>query len=294
MPRIERLPGDVETWQVDDVQFVRQFADGSRSDRFLIQKKQPIIDLYADLCEQFQGSRIVELGIFAGGSTAMITLLAAPEKLVACDISTEPVAVLTEFIERKGLSDVVRPYYGVDQGDRGRLIQIVETELGDAPLDLVIDDASHTWLRTVASFEVLFPRLRPGGVFVIEDWPAQYLMAEAITAAQADPASATHAQLRAHYEEAVRRGDPPRPPLARLGAELLLASVVSSDVIAEVRANRYWLAITRGPASLGDGPLDLAALYTDHFGWFVEADDDQWLRRLWEPRSSPLSGDPSS
>ena len=38
------------------------------------------------------------------------------------------------------------------------------------PLDLVIDDASHLYGPTMASFEVLFPRLRPGGLYVIEDW----------------------------------------------------------------------------------------------------------------------------
>ena len=37
-------------------------------------------------------------------------------------------------------------------------------------LDLVVDDASHAYEETKTSFEVLFPLLRPGGIYVIEDW----------------------------------------------------------------------------------------------------------------------------
>ena len=47
--------------------------------------------------------------------------------------------------------------------------QIVLGELADE-LDLVVDDASHTYEETRASFEFLFPLLSPGGIYVIEDW----------------------------------------------------------------------------------------------------------------------------
>jgi hypothetical protein len=37
-------------------------------------------------------------------------------------------------------------------------------------VDLVVDDASHTYEATKTSFEILFPLLRPGGIYIIEDW----------------------------------------------------------------------------------------------------------------------------
>jgi hypothetical protein len=40
----------------------------------------------------------------------------------------------------------------------------------DRPLDLVIDDASHLYEATKASFEILFPLIEPGGLYIIEDW----------------------------------------------------------------------------------------------------------------------------
>lgn len=40
----------------------------------------------------------------------------------------------------------------------------------DAGLDLVVDDASHMLSETLSSFEQFFPLLRPGGLYIIEDW----------------------------------------------------------------------------------------------------------------------------
>jgi hypothetical protein len=35
--------------------------------------------------------------------------------------------------------------------------------------DFVIDDASHFWLHQIMSFRSLFPRVKPGGLFIMED-----------------------------------------------------------------------------------------------------------------------------
>ena len=47
--------------------------------------------------------------------------------------------------------------------------EIVVDEFAGA-LDLVIDDASHKYGPTKASFEAVFPLVRPGGLYIIEDW----------------------------------------------------------------------------------------------------------------------------
>jgi hypothetical protein len=63
----------------------------------------------------------------------------------------------------------VKTYWGVDQKDSRRLHEIVGNEFED-PIDLVIDDGSHMPEETKSSFETLYPLLRPGGLYVIEDW----------------------------------------------------------------------------------------------------------------------------
>ncbi len=45
---------------------------------------------------------------------------------------------------------------------------IVDGDLGGS-LDLVLDDASHRYAAMKASFETIFPRLRPGGPHIVED-----------------------------------------------------------------------------------------------------------------------------
>lgn len=60
-----------------------------------------------------------------------------------------------------------------DQGDPEHLHRLAD-EIG--PLDIVIDDGSHLNEHVVTSFGALFPRVRPGGLYVIEDvltayWP---------------------------------------------------------------------------------------------------------------------------
>lgn len=41
-------------------------------------------------------------------------------------------------------------------------------ELG--PFDLIVDDASHYAELTKKTFEILWPRVSPGGFYVVEDW----------------------------------------------------------------------------------------------------------------------------
>ena len=59
----------------------------------------------------------------------------------------------------------------------GRTLADVRECLGrsrpsSGPIDLVIDDASHIDEATLASFEVIFPRLKAGGLFIIRDCAA--------------------------------------------------------------------------------------------------------------------------
>lgn len=58
-----------------------------------------------------------------------------------------------------------------DQSSRQVLADVVN-EYG--PFDVIIDDGSHINEHVLASFDVLFPAIRPGGVYVIEDLWTSY------------------------------------------------------------------------------------------------------------------------
>jgi hypothetical protein len=62
----------------------------------------------------------------------------------------------------------VRLHGNVPQADRESLRRNVDVDF-DGPLDVVVDDASHMHAPSLASFEPLFPRLLPGGIYLIEE-----------------------------------------------------------------------------------------------------------------------------
>jgi hypothetical protein len=135
-------------------------------DGFNLYKSQLILEEYDRALRGFEGplERIVELGIFHGGSTAMFNELFEPSLLAAFDIKRRSLAPY--FDQYVAGHPNIHVAWGVSQTAISEILAVVGAE----PLDLVIDDASHFYEETVASFEGLFPLLRPGGLYVIEDW----------------------------------------------------------------------------------------------------------------------------
>jgi predicted O-methyltransferase YrrM len=162
--------GDTENPADDRLALYLMGAVPSSPTQFLIAKSNDMVELYRRLVYDQRPRSIVELGIFRGGSTAFLALTARPEKLIAFEYETERVAALDELIDRFDLSGRVSLMYGIDQAERARITDAVARELEGKPLDLVIDDASHQLAKTRASFDTLFPLLRSGGHYVIEDW----------------------------------------------------------------------------------------------------------------------------
>ena len=212
-----------------------------------VEKSRSLLEAYIELWARLQPRRVVELGIRRGGSTALMWELGGLERLVAFELSDERVSALDAFIAERGLEDAVRPWYGIDQGDRDRLRTIVARELGSSTLDLVVDDASHLYAESKASFEVLFPRLRPGGLYLLEDWSWQHITAAAYAAA-----AQTSEEVRRRIEAAIEERGTfiPPTPMSRLPMELVIARAISGDVIADLSFDRDWVVVRRGPARL--------------------------------------------
>jgi len=61
------------------------------------------------------------------------------------------------------------------QTDREKLTKISKRVKG---WDIVVDDASHLNKLTAQSFEILWPTVRPGGLYIIEDLKVSYMNLE--------------------------------------------------------------------------------------------------------------------
>jgi predicted O-methyltransferase YrrM len=217
-------------------------------DELRLMKPRWMIERYVELIEALRPKHILELGIHFGGSVAFLAMLAKPEKHVAVDLRPGSSAQFENWLASH--VEVVRPYYGVDQADVAALRKIVATEFPDSPVDLVIDDASHRLEPTQESFNVLFPLLRPGGVYVIEDWSADHRLDRFM---EEDPVAA----------ERVRRAVADRPellnqvPLTRLVFEIVLASAYT-DLIDSIEIRRGWLSVIKGLEQPDPEDFDIA------------------------------------
>ncbi len=283
-------------FRVLDTEYVTTLGSGATSD-LCIKKPPGLVDLTVEFLSDYRRANIVELGISRGGSTALIAQIAEPKKLVALELSEDPVEPLERFIDDTDRRSTVHPYYGIDQSDRAVVRQIIDDEFGSEPLDLVTDDASHLLDLTRISFETLFPRIRPGGVFIIEDWNCDHLRAEAVAEALAtedspgrqafndqlkerlaDRSSAEYAAFEAWFEKQAKdpEGAPvPRVstrPLSILAMELLAARAWSGDVVSELIINDYWVIVRRGPATLDLDSFRVADIVHDRFALIPRED----------------------
>lgn len=108
---------------------------------------------------------LLEIGVAHGGSMKMWEEYFQEGRIFGLDIKSEC---------KKHESKRTKIFIG-DQTDAWFLGQIVSEHIapgmGDR-LDIIIDDGGHRRFQQVASFEILFPMLSPGGFYAIEDLQA--------------------------------------------------------------------------------------------------------------------------
>jgi len=233
----------VLTWQDDEsfetggITYVCRPLDGrfpSHPSRFCLLKARWQVEWYEKLLLDLEPRTIVEIGTFDGASAALFTQIARPNKLVTIDRRPESSAALADFMTADGFAGRVAAYGGVDQGDAVHLRQILDEEFHDEPLDLVIDDASHRLDLSRRTFNCIFPHLRAGGKYVIEDW-SWTLTATWNTTDDI--------------------------PLTVLVFELILACAQRPSAVSNVSVYKNWVVVTRGDAELDSGTFDVAACY---------------------------------
>jgi len=212
---------------VDGLEFggdLVSYTEKTTLDRVVILKESRLLRQYLDFLAPHSTGNILELGIWQGGSPIFYGLATDARKVVALDLAPN-LPVLDTIIQRHRIADKVKLYFGVSQDDRAAVTALMDTEFGDEPIDLVIDDASHYYEYSRKSFEIVFPRVRPGGFYIIEDWQWAHIDSPAY-------------QSGGHFAD--------KPALTNFIFELLVAYGGTPGLFASIIVRDWFVAVQKG------------------------------------------------
>ncbi|OGM55884.1 hypothetical protein A3F62_01525 [Candidatus Woesebacteria bacterium RIFCSPHIGHO2_12_FULL_44_11] len=121
----------------------------------------PIYDFYFEKIQN-RPLNLLEIGVGWGGSLFTWAEYFPKAKITGIDNNPKR----KEFEEGN-----IKVFIG-DQADSDFLKSVNEQT---GPFDIVIDDGGHMMHQQITAFKTLFPLLKDGGYYVIEDWQTSYL-----------------------------------------------------------------------------------------------------------------------
>jgi hypothetical protein len=221
------------SFSVDGLEFkgdLGTYTETTTPDRVVILKEARLLRQYLDFFAPHQIDNLLELGIWQGGSPLFYAMATDVKKVVALDLAA-PKPALDAIIDRHALRGKLTLQFETSQDNPAAVRHLINREFGDQKLDLVIDDASHLYDISKRSFEIIYPRLREGGLYVIEDWQWAHI---------------DHPQ----YQDGTVWGD--QPALTNLLFELLMAYGSHPDLFWNVVVRDWFVAIQKGSYPVGD------------------------------------------
>lgn len=214
-------------------------------DNVVILKEARLLKQYLDFFAPHEVRNILEFGVWQGGSPLFYGMATDALKIVAVDhLNPGPAPAeaardpgvargyknpaLDDILKRHGMSERVKLHFGVSQDDPAAVTAVMDKEFGDEAIDLIIDDASHYYAHSRKSFEIAFPRLREGGLYIIEDWQ--------------------WAHSPAYQNAGPFVG---KPALSNFIFELLIAYGSHPDLFWNIIVRDWFVAVTKGSLPLG-------------------------------------------
>lgn len=218
-------------------------AKASSDDEITLFKDRDFVRAYVQSLQDRDIRNMVEVGVKHGGSALFFWHLLQLQKLSCIELAGSAPA-LGNYIERMGLQDQIRLHFRIDQGDRDTVREIVAADFDGEAIDLVVDDASHIYSPSKATFETLFPLVKPGGLYILEDWRASLL--------------AVHRSKEGDEE----------PPFHQLVHEILDFAIVNPHIMPQVSCYKNFAVVERGVGELPASGFDLST----PGAYFVPAD----------------------
>lgn len=138
-------------------------------------KSAQALALYDEVFEPLHAEslNIVEIGTQNAGSLLLLAKYFLKSNILGIS-QDKPSPELYADLNRSDVTQSVHLAVG-NPTDRPLVDRVLDAHFGKADIDIIIDNASHRYDSTKATFEHLFPgRLRHGGHYVIESWGCGY------------------------------------------------------------------------------------------------------------------------
>jgi hypothetical protein len=135
-----------------------------RTDDKTLFKMDHYLDIYDGLMGPWMGKPVsfLEIGVYKGGSLRMWRDFFAPQaKLTFLDI--DPACKALEI-----------PGTEIRIGDQTDVAFLKQVAADRGPFDIIIDDGGHKMDQQITSFGALWPQLKDGGLYVVEDVHTSY------------------------------------------------------------------------------------------------------------------------
>ena len=109
--------------------------------------------------------RLIEIGAFDGDSARVFGRYFSEGKVLAVDIEDKKL----DFSEAPNIT-----FKQADQTNE-ELLQEITVAFAPNGVDILIDDASHFGWHSKLTFDALFSSVKPGGLYIVEDWGTGYI-----------------------------------------------------------------------------------------------------------------------
>ena len=214
----------------------------SSDNNFLLGKPRSMVEKLSFIGQQHDIHKIFEMGILHGGSVVLNDQLFPLKKLVAIDFNTQPVESLSRYIDVNKKLDFIKPYYGVNQADRLKVNEILTLHFPNKDIDLIIDDASHLYNETREAFNITFPYLRKGGLYIIEDWAWAHWSGD-------------------YWQKGGNDFLNGKTALSNLLIELFMLSASRPDLIKSINIQHDQVVVIKGEGAIPEGKFNIS----DHY-----------------------------
>jgi hypothetical protein len=129
---------------------------------------QKYLQPYRDLAPRKFNMLEIGAGPDGGGRGYRLYKAYAPNLMYHC---VEYFNITSDILNHKHLNAEEKAYLAANtmQGDQSKPADLRAANERYGPFDIIIDDGGHTATNQRTTFEVMFPLLKPGGTFIVED-----------------------------------------------------------------------------------------------------------------------------